>query len=31
VTLHLLEGELEDIKKQFDESVDAFFEFYPEI
>lgn len=31
VTLHLLEGELEDIKKQFDESIDAFFEFYPEI
>lgn len=31
MTLHLLEGELEDIKKQFDESVGAFFEFHPEI
>lgn len=31
VTMHLLEGELEEIKKQFDESVDAFFGFYPEI
>lgn len=31
VTMHLLEGGLEDIRKQFDQSIAAFFEFYPEI
>jgi len=31
ITMHLLEGSLEDIRKQFDQSVAAFFEFYPEI
>ncbi|MBI4462610.1 MAG: allantoinase [Acidobacteria bacterium] len=31
VTLHLLEGSLAEIRRQFDESVSAFFEFFPEI
>jgi acyl carrier protein phosphodiesterase len=31
ITMHLLEGSLEDIRRQFDQSVAAFFEFYPEI
>lgn len=31
VTMHLLEGELEDIRRQFDQSIGAFFDFYPEI
>ncbi len=31
ITMHLLEGSLEDIRKQFNQSVAAFFEFYPEI
>lgn len=31
VTMHLLEGSLEDIRHQFDHSVAAFFELYPEI
>jgi len=31
VTLHLLEGSKEDIEKQLRESVDAFFDLYPEI
>lgn len=32
VTMHLIEGESEtDIRKQLLESLDAFFEFYPEL
>lgn len=31
VTMHLVEGSLEDIRAQFEQSVNAFFEFYPEI
>lgn len=31
ITMHLLEGGLDDIRRQFDQSVTAFFEFYPEI
>jgi hypothetical protein len=32
ITLHLIEGSSEDeIRKQLLESLDAFFEFYPEI
>ena len=31
VAMHLIEGNLEEIKKTFESSVGAFFEFYPEI
>ncbi len=32
VTMHLLEGETEEeIRAQLAQSVDAFFEFYPEV
>ncbi len=31
VTLHIMEGSKEDIEKQFHESTEAFFDFYPEI
>ncbi|MBZ5597851.1 MAG: allantoinase [Acidobacteriia bacterium] len=31
VTMHLLEGSKEDIEKQLKTSLDAFFDFYPEI
>ena len=31
VTMHLLEGSLEDIRRQFDQSIGAFFDLYPEI
>ena len=32
VTMHLIEGSSEkEIRKQLLESIDAFFEFYPEI
>ena len=31
VTMHLIEGGEEQIRKQLMESLDAFFEFYPEI
>ncbi len=31
VTMHLLEGGEKEIRKQLDQSLDAFFEFYPEI
>jgi hypothetical protein len=31
VTLHLLEGSKDDIEKQLRQSVEAFFELYPEI
>lgn len=31
VTMHLLEGSHDEIKQQLTGSVDAFFDFYPEI
>jgi hypothetical protein len=32
VTMHLIEGDTEDqIRKQLEQSLDAFFGFYPEI
>ncbi len=31
VTMHVLEGSAEDIKKQLRGSIDAFFDIYPEI
>ena len=31
VTMHLLEGGEDEIRKQLMQSLDAFFEFYPEI
>ncbi len=31
ITMHLLEGEMEDLRRQFELSVGAFFEFFPEI
>ena len=31
VTLHVVEGSKEDIEKQLRQSIDAFFELYPEI
>jgi len=31
LTMHLIEGGEEQIRKQLMESLDAFFEFYPEI
>jgi hypothetical protein len=31
VTMHILEGSKEDIEKQLRTSVEAFFDFYPEI
>lgn len=31
VTLHLIEGSKEEIEKTFHQSVEAFFEMYPEI
>ena len=31
VTMHILEGSKEDIEKQLKTSLDAFFDFYPEI
>ena len=31
VTMHLIEGGEEEIRKQLEQSLDAFFEFYPEI
>lgn len=31
VTMHLLEGSLDDIRRQFDQSISAFFDLYPEI
>ncbi len=31
ITMHLLEGEMEDLRRQFEHSVGAFFDFYPEI
>lgn len=31
VTMHLLEGGEEEIRRQLMQSLDAFFEFYPEI
>lgn len=31
ITMHLMEGSKEEIEKQFHQSVEAFFEMYPEI
>ena len=31
VTMHILEGSKEDIEKQLRTSLEAFFDFYPEI
>ena len=31
VTMHLLEGSVKEIRRQLQQSLDAFFEFYPEI
>jgi hypothetical protein len=31
VTMHLLEGSKEEIEKQLRQSLEAFFDFYPEI
>jgi len=31
VTMHVLEGGKEEIEKQLKTSLDAFFDFYPEI
>jgi hypothetical protein len=31
VTMHLLEGSKDEIEKQLKSSLDAFFDFYPEI
>jgi len=31
VTMHLIEGGEEEIRNQLTQSLDAFFEFYPEI
>lgn len=31
VTMHVLEGSKEDIEKQLRQSLEAFFDFYPEI
>ncbi|HEY7096425.1 MAG TPA: allantoinase [Terriglobales bacterium] len=31
VTMHMLEGSKEDIEKQLRTSLEAFFDFYPEI
>jgi ribosomal 50S subunit-associated protein YjgA (DUF615 family) len=31
VTLHIVEGSKEDIEKQLHQSIDAFFDLYPEI
>jgi hypothetical protein len=31
VTMHILEGSKEEIEKQLQESIEAFFDFYPEI
>lgn len=31
VTMHLLEGSKEEIERQLRQSLEAFFDFYPEI
>lgn len=31
VTMHILEGSKEEIEKQLKNSLEAFFDFYPEI
>ena len=31
VTLHIVEGSKDDIEKQLRQSIDAFFDLYPEI
>lgn len=31
VTMHVLEGDKDDVEQQLRQSIDAFFSFYPEI
>jgi hypothetical protein len=31
VTMHLIEGGEKEIRRQLEQSLDAFFEFYPQI
>lgn len=31
ITMHLLEGGEKEVREQLEQSLDAFFEFYPEI
>jgi hypothetical protein len=31
VTMHLIEGGEQEVRAQLEQSLDAFFEFYPEI
>jgi uncharacterized protein YybS (DUF2232 family) len=31
ITMHLIEGDKEDIEKVLRQSIDAFFEMYPEL
>ena len=31
ITMHLIEGSKEEIEKTFHQSIEAFFEMYPEI
>jgi hypothetical protein len=31
ITLHIVEGSKDDIEKQLRQSIDAFFDLYPEI
>lgn len=31
VTMHLIEGGEKEVRQQLEQSLDAFFEFYPEI
>jgi hypothetical protein len=31
ITMHLIEGGEKDVRAQLEQSLDAFFEFYPEI
>ncbi len=31
ITMHLIEGGEKEVREQLEQSLDAFFEFYPEI
>jgi hypothetical protein len=31
VTMHILEGDKDEVERQLRQSIDAFFSFYPEI
>jgi hypothetical protein len=31
VTMHVLEGDKDDVEQQLRQSIDAFFSFYPEV